>query len=231
MPGLTAEAEAELAQLSQNLHQVQDKFLQQWTGESLQRFLKDNQHRQVVEIKKTKDGIEEIKQEIESLKRKAENDELAVGEQRQKFQRLKQTIENTDKEVEQLLFQKEEQVKTLEKGATDLQEQKELLEAQDRATKRILQELNKAEGLYKDWLGLKFKNIGGGRLQFAFSRIDPNDHDRVFFFTLKIDDNKYQVTEHHPTIEGLEEMAEKLNASNNLMEFVVGIRRKFKQLV
>ena len=34
--------------------------------------------------------------------------------------------------------------------------------------------------------------LAGGRLQFAFTRIDPNDHDRVFFFTLKIEDNKYQ---------------------------------------
>ena len=56
MPGsnLTADAEAELAQLTQNLHQVQEKFLQQWSGEPLQRFLKEHQNHQVVEINKAK---------------------------------------------------------------------------------------------------------------------------------------------------------------------------------
>ena len=49
----------------------------------------------------------------------------AAGEQRQKVQRLKQSIEETEKEVEQLLFQKEENIKSLEKGAADLQEQKQ----------------------------------------------------------------------------------------------------------
>ena len=53
MPGLTAESEAALAQLTQNLRQVQERFLQQWTGEPLQRFLKDQQQGPVSRIKKT----------------------------------------------------------------------------------------------------------------------------------------------------------------------------------
>ena len=29
------------------------------------------------------------------------------------------------------------------------------------------------------------------RLQFAFSQLDPKDHSRVFFFTIKIENKKY----------------------------------------
>ena len=46
-----------------------------------------------------------------------------------------------------------------------------VLEAQDRATKQRLRELNKAEGLYKDWLGLKFKNIGGKLKTIAVNKV------------------------------------------------------------
>ena len=55
---LTMEAESELSRLTQNLQQVQEKFLQQWTGEPLQRFVKEHHDGAIVaNIQKTKGEI------------------------------------------------------------------------------------------------------------------------------------------------------------------------------
>ncbi|PIK41047.1 putative kinetochore protein Spc25 [Apostichopus japonicus] len=103
-----------------------------------------------------------------------------------------------------------------------------VLETQQKATRLRLSELTKAEEFFKQRMGLRFKKLDSENLQFVFTNIDPKDHERVYYFTIKVIGKEYHVTDCCPQVEAMEELVQKLNKSNNLMEFAVTVRQKFK---
>ncbi|XP_071495571.1 uncharacterized protein [Diadema antillarum] len=222
------EANQEITQLASKLSQVSNKFISQWTGDTLQQYLKQHeaQHRHF--IKQAQDEIDRTQKEIGQLKEQASNNQLAVANQQSKAREIQQSIKEAQAKTEQLLFQKEQWEKQLEEETRQCQEQQELLAAQEKATKQRLQSLNMAENFFKDRMGLEFRKIDGDRLQFVFTNIDSKAHDRSFYITIKIDNKKYQVTDCCPEITDLQALVDVLNESNNLMKFVVEIRKKFK---
>ncbi|XP_063964426.1 kinetochore protein Spc25-like isoform X2 [Lytechinus pictus] len=221
-------ADQEIANLSAKLNQASDKFINQWTGPSLLQYLKHNEAQLLQFIKEAEEKIEALKGEMEALKQRATSNQLAVANQESQAKEIEAAIEQARTTTEQLLFQKEQWEKQLVDETKQCQEQKELIEAQEKATRQRLEALKQAEHYFKDIMALEFRKIDGDHLQFVFTNIDSKNHDRSFYLTIKIDNNKYQVTDCCPAIEGIPDMLSELNKTNNLMHFVVGARKKFK---
>lgn len=226
--GLGCETDQEIARLSSKLSQVSDKFINQWTGESLLQYLRhsDAQLRQFVQQAEVQ--IADIKREIVELKQQASSNQLAVADEQSRAKQIDSAIKEAEAKTEQLLFQKEQWEKQLAEETKQCQEQKELIEAQERATRQRLEALNQAERFFKERMGLEFRKIDGEHVQFVFTNVDSKAHDRSFYLTVKIANNQYYVTDCCPSIEGIPAMVEELNKSNNLMKFVVETRKKFK---
>ncbi|XP_001196956.1 kinetochore protein Spc25 [Strongylocentrotus purpuratus] len=221
-------ADQEIANLSSKLSQVSDKFINQWTGVNLLQHLKHNEGQLRQFIKQAEDQIESLKGEMVALKQQASSSQLAVANQESQARDIEKAIEQARTTTEQLLFQKEQWEKQLVEETKQCGEQKELIEAQERATRQRLEALNKAEHYFKDIMALEFRKIDGDHLQFVFTNVDSKNHDRSFYLTIKIDNSQYQVTDCCPAIDGIPEMVAGLNKSNNLMKFVVEARKKFK---
>jgi len=87
------------------------------------------------------------------------------------------------------------------------------------------------DALFRKHLGLDVKKVKGGHLQFRFTNISDKNPDRIYHFTLGLDENrKYLVPLMEPTIPDLEELLDKLNSTNDLDKFVHTVRRRFKDI-
>ncbi|EDO27333.1 predicted protein [Nematostella vectensis] len=67
-------------------------------------------------------------------------------------------------------------------------ENKDIMDKEE-AAKAKLEHFQKGSELFRKSLGLEFKKIDDDHLQFVFKYIDPNDWERPFTFTVRIDSN------------------------------------------
>ncbi len=58
--------------------------------------------------------------------------------------------------------------------------------SQKEAQSKQLQELFRGMQMYEERLGLFFDQNGGNSLTVRFTQLDPNDPNRVFYFTIRI---------------------------------------------
>lgn len=92
-------------------------------------------------------------------------------------------------------------------------------------------ELTRGVAFYKR-LGLDFDGLGEDLLHLRFTKIDPRDLDREFTFSVKVtEDDVYDIRDVNPPVEGVAEMVEELNETNDFSYFVRRMRREFVAIV
>eukprot|EP00042_Codosiga_hollandica_P031224 m.187711 g.187711 ORF g.187711 m.187711 type:complete len:228 (-) comp53580_c0_seq1:99-782(-) len=114
----------------------------------------------------------------------------------------------------------------LENQKTQLQQQ--IIDTQ-RTHQKSSAEVVKALGFFADRLALQFDRVGETGLRFRFTQIDADQPDREFVFAVTIDkQGLYHVHDVVPSVDGVSELIEQLNATNDFAAFVRAIRRAFK---
>lgn len=97
-----------------------------------------------------------------------------------------------------------------------------------------LNQLTRGIVFYKR-LGLELESIEPsdseeGRMRMVFTRVDPYDAERMFSFTLGVNQhNEFELVECDPVVSGTAELCANLRATSNLTRFAVGMRKKFKE--
>jgi len=131
-------------------------------------------------------------------------------------------------------YNKQTAIKEEEKVAfTKAETVRKAKERAEKAKQITVEDLTIAVVKYRE-LGLDFVKGEGTDLQFAFTKIDPNDHDRVFSFFLQItDDELYQVKECCPQLEDKVVMGfvDELNRCDDYPSFMRGMRKAFKDSI
>ncbi|XP_066302313.1 kinetochore protein Spc25-like [Branchiostoma lanceolatum] len=220
----------ELQNLDGNLKQVQETLLNKWTGEGLTKHLAQQKQQHAECMAQARADISKLEESVDSFRRQAENNKEAIQQRIDQMQTARQDIEKVKMQTEGMSKQEAELRGMIGTSVQQIAKEKELILAQDKVTKQKMEELQKAVVFFKDRLGLKFRKLDGGRLQFSFTLIDAKDPDRAFVFTLKVD-SKYEVVDCDPKVSDLDDLVAKLNATNNLSAFVQTMRKRFKQLV
>ncbi|XP_078571685.1 kinetochore protein Spc25-like [Branchiostoma floridae x Branchiostoma japonicum] len=220
----------ELQNLDGNLKQVQEALLNKWTGEGLTKHLDEQKQKHAECMAQARADISKLEESVNSFKMQAETNRQAFQERIDLMQAARQDIEKVKMQTEEMGQQEAELRGMIGTSVKQIAKEKELIQAQDKVTKQKMEELQKAVGFFRDRLGLKFRKLDGGRLQFAFTVIDVKNPDRAFVFTLKVD-SKYEVVDCDPKVADLDDLVAKLNSTNNLSAFVQTMRKRFKQLV
>ncbi|KAI8516079.1 kinetochore-associated Ndc80 complex subunit spc25 [Branchiostoma belcheri] len=220
----------ELQNLDGNLKHVQDTLLNKWMGDGLTRHLDEEKQKHAECMAQARADISKLEESVNSFKMQAENNKEALQQRIDQMQTARQDIEKIKMQTEEMSRQEVELQGMIGTSVQQIAKEKELLQAQDQVTKQKMKELQKAVGYFKDRLGLKFRKLDGGRLQFVFTLIDVKNLDRAFVFTLKVE-SKYEVVDCDPKVDDLDDLVAKLNTTNNLSAFVQAMRRRFKQLV
>jgi len=117
-------------------------------------------------------------------------------------------------------------------GVHDYERHKQLLSEKEKDRKQYYNEITKGLEYYKDRLAMQFVRKGGNRLRFLFTSINPNDEDYTCYFGLALKDNKYVLEECEPKLpqEELDVLIEQVNSTQNLSQYVIQMRQKFKKL-
>ena len=125
---------------------------------------------------------------------------------------------------------------------SDLEKEKVLAEKKRQELQKAKQvkeykvaELSKGLSFYQQRLGLDIKKTNDGNLKFIFTKIDPKDPSREFYFVLKVisegEVDVYKTVSVVPYFEASEKCEAQLNRSGNLSRFFCLMRQGFRQLV
>lgn len=117
-----------------------------------------------------------------------------------------------------------------EKLVQKIETTEQLISKQKNVQEYQTQQLTKGAKLYKK-LGLDFERVGEDRLKLVFTMIDPNRHDREFYFVVHVDANdKYSVEDINPPVGSIQDAISALNSNNDFSLFVKRMRKKFQAL-
>ncbi|GMH80833.1 hypothetical protein TrST_g10642 [Triparma strigata] len=88
--------------------------------------------------------------------------------------------------------------------------------------------LTKSIVSYREGLSLDFERAAGNRLRLVFTNLDPQNVDRIFAFTINVNDKEeYEIEDLSDDID-VKDLVESVNVDNDFGGFVRGVRNAFK---
>ncbi|XP_023516085.1 probable kinetochore protein SPC25 [Cucurbita pepo subsp. pepo] len=76
---------------------------------------------------------------------------------------------------------------------------------------------------------LDFHIEGGHGVKFSFKKINVDDPDKEYSFTIRHGNDTYTLLDCNPSLQGIEELIHELNNTNGLFKFVRIMRRRFQE--
>jgi seryl-tRNA synthetase len=129
------------------------------------------------------------------------------------------------------MIKKEQQMEAnVESYCREIEEKSKAVEMKREELTNSIDKLTKASDHFKKYLGLEFKKTTNDAVLIVFRSIDPLKPDSAYTCQLKVVDRVYVVLSTHPELGDISEELKKLNANNNLLSFLVKIRRRCQQL-
>ncbi|KAJ3445058.1 kinetochore protein spc25-related [Anaeramoeba flamelloides] len=176
--------------------------------------------------KEGKKKIQQLKKQEEELK----IEKKSINKENKEIQQTKEEINKLTKTKTEKLKQNIELNENIQKQRTILQERKIVIQNKEQIQQLKEKELQDTLDKYQTWLGLNFKRMNGNKLRIILTQIDPQDHSREFYFTVRIDrTSRYIVEECDPILPSLKELVNNLNKTNDFSLFVRKMRKKFKE--
>ncbi|CAI9735928.1 Hypothetical predicted protein [Octopus vulgaris] len=178
-----------------------------------------------------KEKCQEMNLILEKKQEESQKKCRVLEERNCKMQELKAVYREVNSEANDLIHKKEQMEKDLMLMMEKIHQEKDLISKQDNSVSKKMKEYEKAKNYFIERLGLHFKKTSSDRIQMVFKSINHRKPNKLYIFSIKIDENsKYLVTECHPLVPNIEELVQKLNATNNLSNFILSMRKAFKSL-
>ena len=191
--------------------------------------LKINTH--IAYLKETEDQMAELKSELQRLESEALRVKDDLSNERVVEKRLEDERENLRRQDREMPVRLAELHGRENKVKNDLLTASSDVSERARITNQVNNDLTYGIIAFKKRLGLDFQRLGANRLQLNFTNVDPNNHSRVFSFSIHVDEtDKYNIISCEPVVEATEQLLTALNASNDFSAFVRGMRVKFRAL-
>merc|ERR1711915_274301 len=169
-------------------------------------------------------ALDEATNQKENVKLKTSNEEKNLGDVLNAIkgiEKRKQTSEKNFLGISEAVEKKKSELHTKRSkiaSSSDLFKEKQNV---------ISSEMEK----WKKTLGLELIRSTHGGLIFKFTNIHRDDPEKVCTCELAVENRVYRVDNCSPSIEGISEMVETLNSTNDFSGFVVVLRKKFASLL
>lgn len=201
----------------------------EWTGESFKKSLLEDKENHENKLLKGKEKMKHLEETINQFHIQSEKNLEVLRQRAEEVAHLERELRELHITAQRLVETRDRTQKHCEETECRVQKQREEITAKEQGTLFKIKQFTKGTEYFKERLGLAFKKVDEENLQFVFKYIDPNDKDKPFVFTVSISNqDKYSVTNCMPEVEGLEDMVQQLNATNNFSKFVISMRRRFK---
>ncbi|XP_075895964.1 kinetochore protein Spc25 [Nelusetta ayraudi] len=147
-------------------------------------------------------------------------------------------ISDVISEINQKETQKDKILAKIQKLREEQAKRQEVIQAQNKANKDRLRNLQKARNVFQKHLGLEIRTIlgksqlaKGEKLQFVFRNINTSHPDNAYVVTMGItEDGSYQIVSSDPALECLPVLERRLQETNNLPAFLANVRKEFISL-
>jgi len=205
-----------------------------WVEERVSNFgLEKDTHTRTME--KLASEFRELSEQERMLRMKSDHLQLKMQQENAEMNQLQDQLKELQCEesslppiLSTLRSDLEKEKSVAEKKRQELLKAKQVKEYKDA-------ELSKGLSFYQQRLGLDIKKTNDGNLKFIFTKLDPKDPLREFYFVLKVvsegEVEVYKTVSCVPYFEGSEKCEAQLNRSGNLSRFFCLMRQGFRQLV
>ena len=230
---LEQERQEELELLKSKLSQIQQKFLNEWTGETLTNLIK-LRHQQVSE------NVQRGQENVKAFENKIAQDRAKIDQLAKDKNEQENIISSNEKELELLNLEAEQlskkallREKQLDDGKKQNTQEEQVIQKAKEKTMLKMNQYTKGISFFQDYLGFTFEKLDKDHLKFVFKYIDPKNPEASFSFTVKVDEDTgiYNIKDCSPMINELADLVGKLNKTNDFTQFVVSVRQGFKELV
>ncbi|KAJ7386642.1 kinetochore-associated Ndc80 complex subunit spc25 [Desmophyllum pertusum] len=206
----------ELDNLGLNLKKVQEKFLNEWTGESFRKARLEDKENQENMLTEGTEKMKHLEETINQYHLQSEKNLEVLRQRAEEVANLERELRELQITAERLVEKRNQNQKHFEETECRLRKQHEEISAKEQSTSYKIKQFTKGTEYFKERLGLSFKKVDEEHLQFVFKYIDPKDEEKPFVFTVAItNQDKYYVKDCMPEVDGLAEMVDKLNSTNN----------------
>lgn len=223
-----SDLDLELERLKSRLKQTRDKAAF-WTSDEITTLASEKSRAHKESLEELQDQKEKYQALLTTKKENALLSDRELEEKCSQLENLKKELERLCALTQELHGVRAEEEKKVSAVKQDIDQLKKDIAAPTKARQK-LEYLNKASSIFSSMLGQTFKKTTGNRIQVIFTQIDEKDPLMPFYFFLHLQGagRKYVVSDPQPAVEGLEELVTELNRTNNIRQFMIAIRNKFK---
>ncbi|GAB1599504.1 kinetochore protein Spc25-like [Argonauta hians] len=207
------------------------QFLENFTTKTHENWMKliiaaQNSHD--TRITSSKENLRELETCLDQRQKESQKKCRILEERNNKLQEMKTYCSEVMSEAHDRINKKQALERDLKQVTDKINHEKELISKQENSLSGKRVEYEKAKTYFVDRLGLQFKKTQGDRIQMIFKYINPRKPNKLYVFFIKIEeDGKYTVSNCQPLVPNLSELVSELNATNNLSNFIVSIRKAF----
>ncbi|WOL04736.1 kinetochore protein spc25 isoform X1 [Canna indica] len=171
---------------------------------------------------KLKDDLKELEDDL------AEALSVKIGKE-SKSATLAEALSTTTTRAEQLKKKVLDLRRKRDEYAAFISEQLVALEdLEEKSSQDIIERKKTEEAIewYSRILGFRVECVQG--VKFIFNKIDPKNPDDEYSFSIRLENDAYKLLDCNPYLEGVLELLQDLNKSNNLFKFARIMREKFQ---
>merc|ERR1719391_1163558 len=168
-------------------------------------------------------ALEEATNQKENMKLKTSNEEKSLQDLSIEVKEISKREQMTKKNMTGIL-------EAVEKKKSELHTKRSQIASSSDLYKEKQNVMSSEMEKWKKTLGLELIRSTHGGLIFKFTNVQRDDPDKIFTCELLVENRVYRVNNCSPSVEGISEMVETLNSTNDLSGFVVTLRKKFASL-
>ncbi|XP_042238174.1 kinetochore protein Spc25-like isoform X5 [Homarus americanus] len=182
-------------------------------------------------VAKAKDTITELKHNIASIQKDIENIHGDKDKAGREVQRLQQDIEQINLDLNEKSQERGGLKKKLDDLEPRLKAKEEAAEKTELKNKDTMSNIERGAQMFHTHLGLDIKRTNHNSLIFIFTQVNRSKPDEEYMLELAIEEHNYRLLSSAPEIPNLQELEDRLNATDNFSGCIVYIRKLFQKMV
>ncbi|KAK7012582.1 hypothetical protein SK128_012533 [Halocaridina rubra] len=209
-------------------------------------LVKERARREEAVITKTEGKINELRKKIDNIQDNVHSVKTDKDRAAKEKQRITEEYENLNRIISEKKFslppqdrglakllqmcKRDELRELLTRIQQRLEERKQQVEFEESKHREKITNMEIGMLLYQKHLGLKIQRTRHNTLAFIFTQIRRMDPEKEYVVEMTLEGDNYHLTRSEPPLPELQELEDRLNASNNLSACFVHVRRLFQKM-
>lgn len=205
------------------------KAFQKFTSYFMSEITYGTQHYQDL-ITKSKDDMKKLQQKIEGIREDINSVHGDKDRAGREIQSLKQDLEDITMAINEKTQDRDVLKEKLTEVEQSVKEKEQRVEESEQKNQECMSNIECGAQLFRTHLGLDIKRTNHDTLVFIFTQVNRSKPDKEYMLELTLAGENYRLLNSDPELSNLQELEDRLNATNNFSGFIVLIRKLFQKM-